>query len=41
MVIGEMRSFCKHCGEFFAEVESRWFSTVERSVIDLDHCWTH
>ena len=41
MIVGEIRSFCTHCKEFFPEVEDRWFSTTRHGVLDTDHCTIH
>jgi hypothetical protein len=33
LIVGEVRSFCKHCREVFDECDSKWRSTDEPVMI--------
>jgi len=33
LIVGEVRSFCKHCREVFDEYDSRWRSTEEQVML--------
>ncbi len=40
-VTGISRSFCPHCRECFAEVNTYWFNTEPNEPIDADGCFIH